>query len=145
MCGIWLEVAEMEADDLLDVDVGGMVSKDEEDPIAVVGGNRWAEVREISWTQLRALSTTVLGLLRKKVDILGSPCRSRHHWNICDGDGGFGRMGWSLCRKQGVRMYSPASCGSWWVYGECWWPAYPRNGNKDVEEEEGGVRDEPSK
>eukprot|EP00061_Rhincodon_typus_P007289 g28843.t1 len=42
---ISLEVAEMVADDLLDVDAGSMVGKDKGIPIAVVGGKREDEDR----------------------------------------------------------------------------------------------------
>eukprot|EP00061_Rhincodon_typus_P000733 g12600.t1 len=74
--GISLEVAEMTADDL-DVDAGGMVSKDKGNPIAVAGGKQvvGAEIQEMGLTQLRALSIIVLGnpQLRKKVDILEAP------------------------------------------------------------------------
>eukprot|EP00061_Rhincodon_typus_P015923 g43872.t1 len=65
-----LEVAKMAADELQDVDAGGMVGKDKGNPIAVAGEKK-AEMREMG----RALLTTVLGnpWLRKKVDILEAP------------------------------------------------------------------------
>eukprot|EP00061_Rhincodon_typus_P013936 g40631.t1 len=70
--GISLEMAEMASADHLDVDAGGMVSKDKGNPIAVVGGREKVrvEVREMCWTWLRTMSTTVLGnpQLRKKMD-----------------------------------------------------------------------------
>eukprot|EP00061_Rhincodon_typus_P003649 g20613.t1 len=66
---ISLEVAEMVSDDL-DVDAGGMVGKDKENPFTFAVEKRGVKVKvqEMGWTRLRTLSTTVLGnpQLRKK-------------------------------------------------------------------------------
>eukprot|EP00061_Rhincodon_typus_P008503 g31171.t1 len=56
----------MAANDPINIDAGGMIDEDKVHPIIVVGGKRVvrAEVREMGWIQLWALSTTALGIIR---------------------------------------------------------------------------------
>eukprot|EP00061_Rhincodon_typus_P017515 g46234.t1 len=64
--GISLEVVERVSDDLLDVDAGGMVSKDKGNPISVVEGKRGVrvEVREMGRTRSRVLDRGTQKMVR---------------------------------------------------------------------------------
>eukprot|EP00061_Rhincodon_typus_P011428 g36423.t1 len=143
--GILLEVAEIVADDLLDVDAGGMLGKDKGNPFAVVGGTRKGEGGSAGYGS----------------DPVEGPVNNGAGKSLVDEEGG--QFGGSLVevgiigtyameteelgevftgrKMRGCIVQVAVEDGGFIV--DISGQSIPRNGNRDVKEGIGGVRDRP--